>query len=60
MNYTKDFKNLILEIEKKKEKEKKVLFINKIIFFVSIIIFFIALIKSFFKKDEFNIYDNYY
>lgn len=60
MNYSKDFQNLILEIEKKKEKEKKILFINKIIFFLSVIIFFIALFNSYSKNDYENIHDYYY
>ena len=50
MNYTKDFKNLILEIEKKKEKEKKVLFINKIIFFVSTRIQLLDMIQFWFRQ----------
>jgi hypothetical protein len=60
MNYSKNFKNLILRIEKKKEKEKKVLLINKIIFFLSILIFFGSFIFSYFKNDYANIHDYYY
>ncbi len=51
MNYSKDFQNLLLGIEKNKEKERKILLINKIIFFISILIFFGALFSSYFKNN---------
>ena len=47
MNYSKNINELILRIEKKKESQKKILFINKIIFFVTIILFIFTLISSF-------------
>jgi hypothetical protein len=58
MNNSKDFEKLILEIEKNKNNEIKILKINKIIFFISIIIFIFSLIFSFTKKTKDSLIDN--
>ena len=52
MNYSKHFKDLILRIEKKKKKEKKILMINMYIFYLSVVIFIYSLIRSFIISND--------
>lgn len=59
MKYSKNLKNLILEIEKRKNSEKKILFINKIIFFITIIVFIFTLIFSFNTNNDLSEVDYY-
>jgi hypothetical protein len=54
MNNSKNLKKLILGIEKRKESQKKILFINKIIFFITILLFIFTLISGSGSNSNFS------
>ena len=54
MNYSKNINELILRIEKKRESQKKILFINKIIFFATIILFIFSLLTGSKSSEKYS------